>query len=90
MQTKQFNNSSQNSNSTIATANEITSRPAVYIIGEKSQLKVLKSDTIDDLMFVPVEHFDVKETKTAFKKLMRACIPSSPPTASDSDSSFLE
>ena len=36
--------------------------------------------------FIPVEYTDIRGTKTAFKKLMRACIPSNPQT--DADQSF--
>lgn len=52
-------------------------RAALYILGEKAQMKGLK-ENVAKTDFIPVEYADVRQTKTAFKKLMRACVPSSP------------
>ncbi|XP_049836392.1 myotubularin-related protein 13 isoform X2 [Schistocerca gregaria] len=53
-------------------------RAVLYILGEKAQMKGTKAESAPKTDFIPVEYFDVRHTKTAFKKLMRACIPSSP------------
>ncbi|XP_069696125.1 myotubularin-related protein 13 isoform X2 [Periplaneta americana] len=53
-------------------------RAALYILGEKAQMKGVKADSAPKTDFIPVEYYDVRHTKAAFKKLMRACIPSSP------------
>lgn len=53
-------------------------RAALYILGEKAQMKGVKVESAPKTDFIPVEYYDVRHTKTAFKKLMRACIPSSP------------
>ncbi|XP_026287376.1 myotubularin-related protein 13 isoform X1 [Frankliniella occidentalis] len=52
-------------------------RAALYILGEKAQMKGVKSESPLKTDFIPVEYADVRHTKAAFKKLMRACIPSS-------------
>jgi myotubularin-related protein 5/13 len=52
-------------------------RAALYILGEKAQMKGVKVESAPKTDFIPVEYYDVRHTKTAFKKLMRACIPSS-------------
>lgn len=52
-------------------------RSVLYILGEKAQMKGVKVESSPKTDFIPVEYFDVRHTKTAFKKLMRACIPSS-------------
>ncbi|XP_059480805.1 myotubularin-related protein 13 isoform X3 [Neocloeon triangulifer] len=61
-------------------------RAALYIFGEKSQMKGVKTDSGQKIDFIPVEYFEVKNTKNAFKKLMRACVPSS--VSSEPDQTF--
>ncbi|KAM4747939.1 myotubularin-related protein 5 [Rhinophrynus dorsalis] len=55
-------------------------RAALYIIGDKSQLKGVKQDPLQQWELVPIELFDVRQVKASFKKLMKACVPSSPST----------
>ncbi|KAK7870000.1 hypothetical protein R5R35_011968 [Gryllus longicercus] len=73
-------------------------RAALYVLGEKAHAAkaahkgstssgdahalALKTD------FVPVEYFDVRHAKAAFKKLMRACIPSAASPNPDPEQSF--
>ncbi|XP_060530285.1 myotubularin-related protein 13 isoform X2 [Cylas formicarius] len=52
-------------------------RAALYILGEKAHMKGIKIESAPKAEFIPVEYYDVRHTKAAFKKLMRACIPSS-------------
>ncbi|XP_063236434.1 myotubularin-related protein 13 [Bacillus rossius redtenbacheri] len=52
-------------------------RAALYILGEKAQMKGVKPESAPKTDFIPVEYYDMRHTKAAFKKLMRACIPSS-------------
>uniref|UniRef100_A0A8B9LKB6 SET binding factor 1 n=1 Tax=Astyanax mexicanus TaxID=7994 RepID=A0A8B9LKB6_ASTMX len=51
-------------------------RAYLYIIGDKSQLK----DSFQQWEVVPIEVCDVRQVKNSFKKLMKACVPSSPST----------
>lgn len=51
-------------------------RAALYILGEKAHMKGVKVESSPKTDFIPVEYYDVRHTKAAFKKLMRACIPS--------------
>ncbi|XP_036373424.1 myotubularin-related protein 5 [Megalops cyprinoides] len=51
-------------------------RAYLYIIGDKSQLKGTKQDAFQQWEVVPIEVFDVRQVKTSFKKLMKACVPS--------------
>ncbi|XP_044003006.1 myotubularin-related protein 13 isoform X2 [Aphidius gifuensis] len=51
---------------------------ALYILGEKSNMRGIKTEPAPKTDFIPVEYFDVRHTKTSFKKLMRACMPSAP------------
>lgn len=41
-------------------------------------LKGVKAESAPKTDFIPVEYYDTRHTKASFKKLMRACIPSSP------------
>ncbi|KAK9708693.1 uDENN domain [Popillia japonica] len=52
-------------------------KAALYILGEKAQMKGAKIECSSMTDFIPVEYYDVRHMKTAFKKLMRACVPSS-------------
>ncbi|XP_075064591.1 myotubularin-related protein 5 isoform X4 [Mixophyes fleayi] len=62
-------------------------RAALYIIGDKSQLKGVKQDPLQQWELVPIELFDVRQVKASFKKLMKACVPSAP--SSDPSLSYL-
>ncbi|XP_047430700.1 myotubularin-related protein 5 isoform X3 [Mugil cephalus] len=51
----------------------------LYIIGDKAQLKGGKQDAFQQWEVVPIEVCDVRQVKNSFKKLMKACVPSSAP-----------
>uniref|UniRef100_A0A8C9MEJ0 SET binding factor 1 n=1 Tax=Serinus canaria TaxID=9135 RepID=A0A8C9MEJ0_SERCA len=55
-------------------------RASLYIIGDKSQLKVTRPGALQcpSLEVVPIEVFDVRQVKASFKKLMKACVPGCP------------
>nr|XP_020456937.1 myotubularin-related protein 5 isoform X2 [Monopterus albus] len=59
----------------------------LYIIGDKGQVKGGKQDSFQQWEVVPIEVCDVRQVKNSFKKLMKACVPSSP--TSDPNMSFL-
>ncbi|XP_056089485.1 myotubularin-related protein 5 isoform X5 [Rhinichthys klamathensis goyatoka] len=61
-------------------------RAYLYIIGDKSQLKGGKQDSFQQWEVVPIEVFDVRQVKNSFKKLMKACVPSS--TNNDQNMTF--
>ncbi|XP_019113408.1 myotubularin-related protein 5 isoform X1 [Larimichthys crocea] len=61
-------------------------RAYLYIIGDKSQLKGGKQDSFQQWEVVPIEVCDVRQVKNSFKKLMKACVPSS--LVSDPNMSF--
>ncbi|KAL4617971.1 myotubularin-related protein 5-like [Arapaima gigas] len=52
-------------------------RARLYIIGDKAQLKGGKQDSFQHWEVVPIEVFDIRHVKASFKKLMKACVPSS-------------
>ncbi|AWP00971.1 putative myotubularin-related protein 5 [Scophthalmus maximus] len=58
----------------------------LYIIGDKAQLKGGKQDSFQHWEVVPIEVCDVRQVKNSFKKLMKACVPSS--STSDPNMSF--
>uniref|UniRef100_A0A8C8S5H4 SET binding factor 1 n=1 Tax=Pelusios castaneus TaxID=367368 RepID=A0A8C8S5H4_9SAUR len=62
-------------------------RASLYIIGDKSQLKGVKSDPLQHWEVVPIEVFDVRQVKASFKKLMKACVPGC--TAADPSLTYL-
>ncbi|KAG5261495.1 hypothetical protein AALO_G00284920 [Alosa alosa] len=55
-------------------------RAHLYIIGDKAQLKGGKQDSFQQWELVPIEVCDVRQVKNSFKKLMKACVPSTPTT----------
>lgn len=59
----------------------------LYIIGDKAQLKGGKQDSFKHWEVVPIEVCDIRQVKNSFKKLMKACVPSS--STSDPNMSFL-
>ncbi|XP_036904764.1 myotubularin-related protein 5 isoform X4 [Sturnira hondurensis] len=63
-------------------------RAALYIIGDKAQLKGVRPDPLQQWELVPIEVFEARQVKTSFKKLLKACVPGCP-TAEPSPASFL-
>ena len=51
---------------------------ALYVFGEKSQIKGIKVESNPKVDFIPVEYPEPKRLRASFRKLMRACAPSSP------------
>ncbi|XP_062058601.1 myotubularin-related protein 5 isoform X3 [Lepus europaeus] len=63
-------------------------RAALYIIGDKAQLKGVRPDPLQQWELVPIEVFEVRQVKASFKKLLKACVPGCPATE-PSPASFL-
>ncbi|XP_060044815.1 myotubularin-related protein 5 isoform X5 [Erinaceus europaeus] len=63
-------------------------RAALYIIGDKAQLKGVRPDPLQQWELVPIEVFEVRQVKASFKKLLKACVPGCVP-AELSPTSFL-
>ncbi|KAK3103033.1 hypothetical protein FSP39_015926, partial [Pinctada imbricata] len=51
---------------------------ALYVLGEKAQMKGIKMESFPKCDFIPVDFYEVRHVKASFKKLMRACVPSAP------------
>uniref|UniRef100_A0A0L8FQN0 PH domain-containing protein n=1 Tax=Octopus bimaculoides TaxID=37653 RepID=A0A0L8FQN0_OCTBM len=54
---------------------------SLHILGEKAQMKGIKVDSFRQCDFIPVDFFEVRHIKASFKKLMKACVPSAPPSS---------
>ncbi|XP_005354408.1 myotubularin-related protein 5 isoform X3 [Microtus ochrogaster] len=63
-------------------------RAALYIIGDKAQLKGVRPDPLQQWELVPIEVFEARQVKASFKKLLKACVPGCPAVESGS-ASFL-
>nr|XP_020036807.1 myotubularin-related protein 5 isoform X1 [Castor canadensis]XP_020036816.1 myotubularin-related protein 5 isoform X1 [Castor canadensis]XP_020036825.1 myotubularin-related protein 5 isoform X1 [Castor canadensis] len=63
-------------------------RAALYIIGDKAQLKGVRPDPLQQWELVPIEVFEARQVKASFKKLLKACVPGYP-AAEPSPASFL-
>ena len=61
-------------------------RAALYIFGEKTPLKAMRVDAFPKTDFIPIECPDARSVRNAFKKLARACVPSS--LSSEPEQSF--
>nr|KAF6497565.1 SET binding factor 1 [Rousettus aegyptiacus] len=55
-------------------------RAALYIIGDKAQLKGVRPDPLQQWELVPIEVFEARQVKASFKKLLKACVPGCPTT----------
>ena len=54
-------------------------RAAVYVFVDKAQIKGIKVESHPKVDFIPVEYPDTRKLRNSFKKLLRACHPSSVP-----------
>ncbi|CAM9545743.1 unnamed protein product [Lampetra planeri] len=63
-------------------------KAALYVVGDKAQLKGWRKEGLVAMETIPVEMADLSATRSSFRKLLHACCPSSTPTDSGS-SAFL-
>jgi myotubularin-related protein 5/13 len=64
-------------------------KAALYVFGDKSQIKGVKLESHSKADFIPVEYPEPRRLRASFKKLMRACAPSSIPQP-NSEQTFLK
>ena len=62
-----------------AAAQQLLPKAALYVFVDKAQMKGIKVDSQPKADFIPVDYPEPRRLKTAFKKLLRACHPSSVP-----------
>ncbi|KAJ8023558.1 Myotubularin-related protein 13 [Holothuria leucospilota] len=51
-------------------------KAALYVFGEKSQLRACKTDPYNKWDFIPYDFVETRHAKASFKKLVKACQPS--------------
>ncbi|XP_071831565.1 myotubularin-related protein 5-like isoform X3 [Apostichopus japonicus] len=51
-------------------------KAALYVFGEKSQLRACKTDPFNKWDFIPYDFLETRHVKASFKKLVKACQPS--------------
>jgi myotubularin-related protein 5/13 len=62
-----------------AAAPHLLPKAALYVFVDKAQMKGIKVDSHPKADFIPVDYPEPRRLKIAFKKLLRACHPSSVP-----------
>ncbi|XP_076451110.1 myotubularin-related protein 13-like [Babylonia areolata] len=60
---------------------------ALYVLGEKNQMKTMRTEAFPRCVFLPMEVHETRDVKNSFKTLVTACCPSKPPHSSSSSSS---
>ena len=68
--------------------NAFLQHTALYIFGDKSQVRNMKLDAHPKAQLIPVEYPEPRRIRASLKKLMRACVPSAP--VSQPDQTFLK
>ena len=68
--------------------NAFLQHTALYIFGDKSQVRNMKLDAHPKAQLIPVEFPEPRRIRTSFKKLMRACVPSA--SMNQPDQTFLK
>ncbi|ESO05166.1 hypothetical protein HELRODRAFT_77859 [Helobdella robusta] len=74
---QQQNGFTLNTNSMMCDMSNSFYKSTLYVLGEKAQMKGLRVESLGKCDFVPIDFNEVRNVKASFKKLMRACVPSS-------------